>query len=480
MDFTQYCMKGGKKLSEGGYGCVYYPEIDCNGETKSIEHSKHISKIQKESTASRAEEYIGKIIKTIPNFEFFYAPIVESCPIELSKLKEGDIQDCSIFKKKGLNKNYVLQKVPYIQGQSFLEFFFSKKYLNISGNTDHNKEKETLMFLFDTFPYLIHSLKQLNDIGILHYDFKKENVMFDVQNNTPIVIDFGLSIFLQKDVLKKEVYDEKFGFVETYIEYGSFMEKEESRIEENTIELEKLLDTFEVLHSKFETMKHFSFETYNLKVEHLDFETMKDKFFIYAPDYYLWCPEIHLINYLLHENKTPNKDDLDSMANTIIEESMLSSMFSNFVVDALKQRLRDFFHPFLNKDYKEIVFECLQFYRKWDSYSLCMMYLIFVFNILKQTSIQFRNYLRENNKSIMLEFVVILLDGLHPNPKIRLSFDELLTYFKDMMVKHVEYQSDEYNAFIGIIGERETHIKESIAQHTKKLEETSQSFISMV
>lgn len=481
----QYCMKGGKKISEGGYGCVYYPEIQCSGETKSVENSKYISKIQKESSASRTEEYIGSVIKTIPNYTFYYAPIVSSCPIELSKLKQGDVKECDIFKKYGIHKKYILQKVPYIKGQSFLEFFFSKKNLNTSGNPNHNKNKEALLFLFDSFPYLIQSLKQMNEIGVIHYDLKKENVLFDIHRNIPIVIDFGLSLFLPKDCLKQKVYDEKFGFVDTLIQQSVYLDTMEEKIKNSsnhsysieTNEIQQLMKNFEMVYTELEKMKHFDFEKYNIQIEDLDFKKLKDKFFIYAPDYYLWCPEIQLINYVLHENNNPNKDDLVYLANEIIDSSVLSTRFSNYIVNSLKQKLVDFFMGFVDKNYTTIIFECLQYYRKWDSYSLCMMYLVIIVNILKQTNIEFRNYLKQTNKSIILDFIVVLLDGLHPNPKIRSSFEELSIEFKNIMVRFVEQQPTEYNSFIEIIGKNDVEIKKNIIEETKQLEKTSKTFI---
>ena len=34
-------MKGGKLLAEGGYGCVFYPGIDCNG--NNFKSKKYVS-----------------------------------------------------------------------------------------------------------------------------------------------------------------------------------------------------------------------------------------------------------------------------------------------------------------------------------------------------------------------------------------------------------------------------------------------------
>ena len=36
-------MNGGEKFSEGGYGCVYYPSIKCNGKESSDKRHIKIS-----------------------------------------------------------------------------------------------------------------------------------------------------------------------------------------------------------------------------------------------------------------------------------------------------------------------------------------------------------------------------------------------------------------------------------------------------
>ena len=51
-------------LSQGGFGCVYYPGLDCKG--KSLFKKNIVSKLQKKNFNSNNEIYIGKLIKTIP------------------------------------------------------------------------------------------------------------------------------------------------------------------------------------------------------------------------------------------------------------------------------------------------------------------------------------------------------------------------------------------------------------------------------
>ena len=85
-------MIGGKLLSEGGYGCVFHPEVNCEG--KEMQNKEFVTKIQQKDFSAENEIKIGKILKEkyenrndkplINNF----VPVISSCPIKMSKLKK--------------------------------------------------------------------------------------------------------------------------------------------------------------------------------------------------------------------------------------------------------------------------------------------------------------------------------------------------------------------------------------------------------
>ena len=47
--------------------------------------------------------------------------------------------------------------------------------------------------LYSTYDYLLGSLQKLIDKGIVHFDIKEPNIMYDEHNQSPILIDFGIS-----------------------------------------------------------------------------------------------------------------------------------------------------------------------------------------------------------------------------------------------------------------------------------------------
>ena len=63
-------------LSQGGYGCVYYPALTCSGKSESSK--KHVSKLQRKDWAAQNEIEIGNKIITIPNYKLYFLPITSS------------------------------------------------------------------------------------------------------------------------------------------------------------------------------------------------------------------------------------------------------------------------------------------------------------------------------------------------------------------------------------------------------------------
>ena len=138
------------------------------------------------------------------------------------------------MKKK--RKMFYYGSVPYIKDGNF-----GKNIIN-------TKKKFSLINLIDTYKHLLNALLLLQYNDIVHYDLKSDNVLFNKVKNQPIIIDFGLSVILNKLTKLTRTTDGK------------------NSIKKMSFELEKLL---------------------------------REKFYVFAPDYYLWCIEIHTISYLL-------------------------------------------------------------------------------------------------------------------------------------------------------------------------------------
>ena len=107
--------EGGKLISEGGYGCVYYPHLDCSLKESTTNKDEYISKVQRYNDAAKNEINIGNIVKTIKNYKNFFAPIIDS-----------SISTCNDCSRNVMNSTLSTEDIPksfpsFAEGEIFLD-----------------------------------------------------------------------------------------------------------------------------------------------------------------------------------------------------------------------------------------------------------------------------------------------------------------------------------------------------------------------
>jgi len=165
-------------LSQGGFGCVYYPGIDCKGST--MKNKKFVSKIQVKNSSSDNEINIGNQIKKINRYYEFFLPVIDSCPITTNQVTGNILTECEPVQG---NDKLVLMKMEYIHSISFYKLLSNEK----------ESPQSILKSMIGSYIYLLKSLKMLGDKGIVHYDLKTDNILFDKNTEVPLIIDFGIS-----------------------------------------------------------------------------------------------------------------------------------------------------------------------------------------------------------------------------------------------------------------------------------------------
>jgi serine/threonine protein kinase len=61
-----------------------------------------------------------------------------------------------------------------------------------------DNKKKIISCIFDTYQYLIESIERLTEHGVVHHDLKLQNILMNLKTDTPIIIDFGLSIIVSE------------------------------------------------------------------------------------------------------------------------------------------------------------------------------------------------------------------------------------------------------------------------------------------
>jgi serine/threonine protein kinase len=171
-----------KLIDQGGFGCVFYPGIECDGSIS--KNPKYISKLHKKNYHVLNEYNVGKMVTKIPLYEYYFAPIVNMCNIDIAKIDKRERDMCRVVTSSKSDSKFVIMKMPYIKNVSLIKYI-----------TNPNIEKkEIIAYVVDSYKFLLNSLKMLNMNGIIHFDFKIPNILIDIKTKNPIVIDFGLSI----------------------------------------------------------------------------------------------------------------------------------------------------------------------------------------------------------------------------------------------------------------------------------------------
>jgi len=345
-------------LSQGGFGCVYYPGLKCDNEndSKKDANKKFVTKLQKNNFTSNNELNIGLTIKKNKYYEFFFLPVISQCPVNIRAYKkkhEDELKECEVIKDE--DAKYMLMKIPYVKSKPVVESIF---------NETKNK-KHIMISLIELYGASLKGIKILIENNIVHFDLKSDNILYDTKNNHTKIIDFGLSIPIKK----------------------------------------------------------------------LNNDNLKEYFYIYAPEYFVWPLEVHVINFLLYEYNGDNVDKkyIDDISKKISTEYVKSNKalnlftkefqtkYTNLCDIQVKKYLKMVAKKGSDLTQKEfIIYELIKFNDTWDNYSISIM-------ILRIIDMLFPNDFVENN--FFETFSQLLLYNIHPNPLKRFNVNDSLDKF---------------------------------------------------
>ena len=188
--------EGGKKelklINSGAFGCIFRPNLTCDGKVGS---TKYITKIQKSKRTIQHELRISEKVKNIKGYVRFFAPVLKYCQVRIKKDYVKDLNKCEVFENETAKQieasSYVSMKTRYVGDNDLRKQLFSNK-------TSNGFLKE----LLETHLYLLKGVQKLFANKIVHYDLKYNNIIFDSSLKAPIIIDFGQSWCI--DELKTE------------------------------------------------------------------------------------------------------------------------------------------------------------------------------------------------------------------------------------------------------------------------------------
>lgn len=384
---------GGKKLAEGGYGCVFHPEINCRGlETGNMQY---VSKIQQKDFSAENEIKIGEIIKqgvkNMPGNPLInnFAPVLSSCPINMSQLKVPDIGECKVLHRVD-QSNLILLKIRFIDSVDFDSYVI-----------DNKNTSAILLTLISAFNHLLKSIKILQKVKVVQFDLKGQNIVFDTKKLQPIIIDFGLS----------------------------------------------------------------------LPMESITNDNLLNYFYIYAPEYYVWPLEVHYLNLILHISEEPTRDEIKDLVQSYVRANAaldgFSASFKKDFENSCEEQLM-YYNTLTLTERKNLI---LRFWNTWDNYSLSVIYLKFIYFII-----------RSNDKSIFKNsfvryFAELLLMNIHPDPRRRFTIDKTITMFNKYLYSNPINKPEAFQDLSESLSKNKIQVNRSLTLNRRKIKTLTEKSI---
>ena len=310
---------------------------------------------------------------------------------------------------------------------------------------EHKLSYHLLSILFDLYERITDSIQLLIKYGIIHYDLTHNNILIDNVTQLPLLIDFGLSIYIKR------------------LQETPWKEKNETS---QTVDSDLM---FKTQSSKLQQNNYY----------------WKQHFYVHAPEYYLWPLEVHIMTFLI--NNGGNGSRSDSEAQPILSEDDLSVIIYQYIVNnrALEYTSHTFkmkymelcqetFKPYTKKS-REYVVNTLftKYWNTWDTYANNTMFLKLFYGLIMETKkiparahaphahdrdhteerqelhdpdtlylvrhkdkihfnerfqIKLKDKYATNDKKL-IDVIQIMLRNIHPNPEKRLTPQETKTFF---------------------------------------------------
>jgi len=299
-------------LSEGSYGCAFKKEEPKNRKTKVI------VKVQKLNSGAIREDNIGKIIRKIPKYSLYFAPILKTNVITLGEVTDEEITKCTIITEEEDGKQkYVTNRIKYVGKYTLGDYIYE---------VFKKKPKQFLRTFYTCYFDMLYNVYLLNQNGIIHFDMKENNVIYSEEHERPVLIDFGLSI--DTKLLTPEKYSEYF------FTYGY-------------------------------DYPPWCFEASIISYGVDEFKTNLDKELVTEEQVEKLCNNFTNINPIFfNDGETGHKD-------IFTEEERV----------VYNKKLKEYLRPFIGAAWKLLVNSQMKFIDTWDIYAVHVMFLLFVYHL---------------------------------------------------------------------------------------------------
>ncbi len=249
-----------KVVGEGAYGCVHAPSLPCKKQIN-IDYGNYVSKLMtKKNAIKELNEFL--VISKLDNTNQYHLGKPILCePLLTSPTVQKAISKC---KKMGSKDSSLLDLLIIKNGGYNLKEFCDSQ--NLFSKYIEINPKEQVRLFWVGIHNLFRGLHFFNKNGIVHYDLKPQNILFDPVQRKFVYIDFGLARKRSKIIAESENDDNFLGdFHWSYPLDNAFINK---TMFDHYVEI----DDKRRFNKEFLTMflTYDNKNTFDLDIEHID------------------------------------------------------------------------------------------------------------------------------------------------------------------------------------------------------------------
>ena len=176
-------------------------------------------------------------------------------------------------------------------------------------------------------------------------------------------------------------------------------------------------------------------------MDNYDHNMLYKFFYVYAPEYYVWGFDVHILCLLLHNNseRITMKHIIDA-AKRFINANPALSFFSNEFQNIYYEKCIEFGKDYIDRSGEKVrddkIKKLISGYTTWDNYALSGLYL----RILSK----FYNEKIPNSK-LLIKYSQLLMQNLSPSPDERLTIDNTIKIYHSLLKMDTLEESDMKN-----------------------------------
>lgn len=201
--------------------------------------------------------------------------------------------------------------------------------------------------------------------------------------------------------------------------------------------------------------------------QNISVEKLRNYFYVFGPDYYVWPIEVHYLCYILNVNENPSVNDIKEICNEYVKENIALSMnFSNTFIQSYKEKCQKVLTDLNNLSFGEKINSVLSLWYTWDNYSLSIIYLLFIYYL------NINGYVKND---LIMRFSEILLTNIHPDGHKRMNVvntkSKFTEFLYNMNIENVMKFQEIKETFVF----NKNNIEKALKQQKKLLNKKSKS-----